>query len=145
MTSTGASVIVTSALLVLFPLPLNSLPSHVPVGALFDSADSQMELAFRSAINRVNDEGRYLKNSPLNGTVYRVLPGDSFKASKLTCEMLAGGVAAIFGPQSDTTSAHVQSICDTMAIPHIELRWDYREKRDQHSINLFPHPSKLGK
>ncbi|CAG0907065.1 unnamed protein product [Cyprideis torosa] len=59
--------------------------------------------------------------------------------------MLAGGVAAIFGPQSDTTSAHVQSICDTMTIPHIELRWDYREKRDQHSINLFPHPSKLGK
>ena len=42
------------------------------------------------------------------------------------CHLLRSGVAALFGPQSGTTSSHVQSICDAMEIPHIETRWDYR-------------------
>ena len=35
---------------------------------------------------------------------------------------------------------HVQSICDAMEIPHIETRWDFRLKRVDYSINLYPHP-----
>ena len=42
------------------------------------------------------------------------------------CHLLRSGVAAIFGPQSGQTSAHVQSICDAMEVPHVETRWDYR-------------------
>ena len=53
-------------------------------------------------------------------------------------------MAGLFGPQSSVTSSHVQSICDTLEIPHIETRWDYRMKRDDYSVNLYPHPHALG-
>ena len=54
------------------------------------------------------------------------------------------GLAALFGPQSGTTSSHIQSICDTLEIPHIETRWDYRLIRDDYSVNLYPHPRAIG-
>ena len=63
----------------------------------------------------------------------------------LVCHLLRSGVAALFGPQSGTTSSHVQSICDAMEIPHIETRWDYRLKRDDYSVNLYPHPTAISK
>lgn len=65
--------------------------------------------------------------------------------SPAVCHLLRSGVAALFGPQSGTTSSHVQSICDAMEIPHIETRWDYRLKRDDYSVNLYPHPQAISK
>lgn len=53
------------------------------------------------------------------------------------------GIAGIFGPQSEETSYHVQSLCDTMEIPHISTRWDPKQRRSSCSINLYPHPSIL--
>ena len=60
------------------------------------------------------------------------------------CKALKAGMAGLFGPQSSSTSSHVQSICDTLEIPHIETRWDYRMKREDYSVNLYPHPLALG-
>ena len=40
------------------------------------------------------------------------------------CHLLRTGVAALFGPESGTTSVHIQSICDAMEIPHIETRYN---------------------
>jgi hypothetical protein len=54
-------------------------------------------------------------------------------------------VAGLFGPESGTTSSHVQSICDAMEIPHIETRWDYLNKRDDYSINLYPSPKQISR
>ncbi len=55
------------------------------------------------------------------------------------------GVAAVFGPQSVETSAHVQSTCDVLHMPHMETRWDFKfDPPSNHSINLFPHPIALG-
>ena len=68
-----------------------------------------------------------------------------FHLCSLVCHLLRSGVAALFGPQSGTTSSHVQSICDAMEIPHIETRWDYRLKRDDYSVNLYPHPTAISK
>ena len=63
------------------------------------------------------------------------------------CHSLSQGVAALFGPNSPYTAHHVQSICDSKEIPHIETRWDYRVGpiREQYSINLFPYPPALSK
>lgn len=61
------------------------------------------------------------------------------------CEMMGSGVAGIFGPYSDATSDHVQSICDAMEIPHIEMRWDSRQRRGSCLVNLYPHPSTMTK
>lgn len=55
------------------------------------------------------------------------------------------GVSSIFGPQSNSISSHVQSICDTMEIPHLEMRWDYRIRRENCLVNLYPHPSVLSR
>ena len=60
------------------------------------------------------------------------------------CKALKNGMAGLFGPQSSVTSSHIQSICDTLEIPHIETRWDYRMKREDYSVNLYPHPLALG-
>lgn len=55
------------------------------------------------------------------------------------------GVSSIFGPQSNSIASHVQSICDTMEVPHLETRWDYRLRRENCLVNLYPHPSVLSK
>ena len=63
------------------------------------------------------------------------------------CHTLSQGVAALFGPTSPFTAHHVQSICDSKEIPHIETRWDYRagNMREQYSINLVPYPPTISK
>lgn len=62
------------------------------------------------------------------------------------CHLLRLGVSSIFGPQqSNSISNHVQSICDTMEIPHLEVRWDYRTRRESCLVNLYPHPSVLSR
>ena len=60
------------------------------------------------------------------------------------CKALDTGVAGLFGPQSSVTSSHIQSICDTLEVPHIETRWDYRLDREEYSLNLYPHPQTVG-
>ena len=52
------------------------------------------------------------------------------------------GVAAIFGPHNRFTSEHVQSMCDTMEMPHIYGRWEHSQTRGK-GINLFPHAETL--
>jgi ionotropic glutamate receptor len=60
------------------------------------------------------------------------------------CKALESGVAGLFGPQSGPTASHIQSICDTLEIPHIETRWVYSMEREDYSVNLYPHPQALG-
>jgi hypothetical protein len=35
---------------------------------------------------------------------------------------------AIFGPRSKANSEHIKSISDSMEIPYIETRWNYRSQ-----------------
>jgi hypothetical protein len=39
------------------------------------------------------------------------------------------GVVAIFGPASKFSSEHIRSITDSMEIPFIETRWNYRSQK----------------
>ncbi|GFW27494.1 glutamate receptor ionotropic, kainate 1 [Trichonephila clavipes] len=112
---------------------------------LFESGDEMLETAFKYAVERVNTDPRLLPNSRLTPQLERVERHDSFQAARKVCDLLSEGMAAMFGPQSNEGSAAVQSTCDVLEVPHIETRWDYRTKRDNHSINLFPHPSALGR
>jgi hypothetical protein len=59
------------------------------------------------------------------------------------CFLLEQGVAGIFGPQAGSTSPLVQSMCDTMDIPHVETSWDTKQRRQDFLVNLHPHPSTL--
>lgn len=55
---------------------------------------------------------------------------------------MRSGIAAVFGPQSSWSARHVQSVCDTLEVPHLETR-KYKISRGSCLVNLHPHPSAL--
>ena len=115
-------------------------------GNLFDESDPIQEAAFRYAIERVNTNRNVLaRNSKLTTTSERLPPNDSFTASKKVCQMFRNGVAAIFGPTSDDSCNHVQSMCQTVKIPHIQTRWNLMSTSSPLAINLHPHPLSMSK
>ena len=75
--------------------------------------------------------------------------------------MVRHGVAAIIGPQSEASVDHVQSMCQTMKIPHIQTHWDPKRfamdviknggrytgsnSNSPLSINLYPHPAAVSR
>jgi glutamate receptor, ionotropic, invertebrate len=61
----------------------------------------------------------------------------------LVCNLIRTGIAALFGPQDPMLSAHVQSICATLEIPHIAARWELEPPFRQSTINLYPSYSVL--
>ena len=65
--------------------------------------------------------------------------------SVAVCHLLEQGIAGIFGPRAGPTSPMVQSICDTMDIPHVETTWDTRQHRQDFLVNLYPHPFTLAR
>ncbi|XP_069184022.1 glutamate receptor ionotropic, kainate 2 isoform X2 [Procambarus clarkii] len=143
--SVGGVLGVVLVLLLAHLPPTTQLPKVITIGGLFDMGDEKQEIAFRYAVDSVNHRERLLSPSELHTMIEHIPPFDSFHASKRVCDLVRSGVAAIFGPQSGQTSAHVQSICDALEIPHIETRWDFRLRRDDYSVNLYPHPSSLSK
>ncbi|XP_071746528.1 glutamate receptor ionotropic, kainate 2 isoform X2 [Lepeophtheirus salmonis] len=130
-------------LLILFLHSGSPLPPSIKIG-LFDMADTIHEIAFRYAVDRINNDRDILPRTQLTAQIERIPPQDSFYASKRVCKALSDGLGGIFGPQSGVTSTHVQSICDSLEVPHVETRYDYRLTRDDYSINLYPHPHALG-
>ncbi|XP_011503888.1 PREDICTED: glutamate receptor ionotropic, kainate 1-like, partial [Ceratosolen solmsi marchali] len=122
-----------------------ALPDIIRIGGLFHSIDNKQEIAFRYAVEKINGNRNILPKSRLSAQIEEITPQDSFHASKRVCHLLKTGIAAIFGPQNAHTASHVQSICDTMEIPHLETRWDFRLKREGCLVNLYPHPSTLSK
>lgn len=67
--------------------------------------------------------------------------------SRIACELLEEGVAAIFGPASPHTRGIVASIAARYEIPHIEYVWRERErvqaeteenKISSMTINVYP-------
>ncbi|XP_063846656.1 glutamate receptor ionotropic, kainate 2-like isoform X3 [Scylla paramamosain] len=122
---------------------VGALPSTINIGAILDQDGDMQELAMRYAVERVNADPKMLPRSTLQPHIDRQPADDSFQASKRVCHLLSKGMAAIFGPQSENTANHVQSICDNKEIPHIETRYDYKLTRDEYSINLHPYPPAL--
>ncbi|CAD7092223.1 unnamed protein product [Hermetia illucens] len=121
------------------------LPDTIKIGGLFHTAGDPQEVAFRQAVEKINADRLILPGLKLVPEIEIISPHDSFHASKRVCYLLKLGVAAIFGPQSSHTAGHVQSICDTMEVPHLENRWDYRLRRESCLVNLYPHPSTLSR
>jgi len=122
---------------------LHALPSNIKIGGLFASDETQQEMIFRFAVDKINADTTLLSQSTLTTLIETISANDSFHVDKKVCGILRHGVVAIFGPLSSPTSIHVQSICDALEIPHIETRWDFQLERDDLSINLYPRPQVL--
>jgi ionotropic kainate glutamate receptor 2 len=54
----------------------------VHAGGLFHPADDRQEVAFRYAVERINDDRSILPRSRLSAQIERISPQDSFHASK---------------------------------------------------------------
>jgi len=64
------------------------------------------------------------------------------------CNQASLGVAAIFGPRSAGLAGYINSMCNTLEVPHIEARLEPRlDAHDQQvfSINVYPQTSHLSR
>ncbi|XP_015429531.1 PREDICTED: glutamate receptor ionotropic, kainate 2-like [Dufourea novaeangliae] len=118
-------------------------PKKVHIGGLFDNGE-EIQRAFETSVKTVNKERH---ENPEFANVFLVAESsqvemEPFQVSRKVCELMGTGVAGIFGPQNRISSEHVQSMCDTMEMPHIYARWEHSQTRGR-GINLYPHAETL--
>ncbi|XP_053396125.1 glutamate receptor ionotropic, kainate 2-like isoform X3 [Mercenaria mercenaria] len=120
---------------------------HFRVAALFEPEYEGMILAFQNAVTKVNMHSEVGPGKNIIYDLKTIAPHDSFVANKEVCrEMRApGGIAAVFGPVSEISRAHVQSLCNAFEIPHIQAVWDSRVPREYFSISVYPDHEVLGR
>ncbi|MGH0164537.1 UNVERIFIED_CONTAM: hypothetical protein FKN15_060058 [Acipenser sinensis] len=106
---------------------------------------SAEEQAFKFAVNNINRNRTLLPNTTLTYDIQRINIYDSFEASRKACDQLSLGVVAIFGPSHSSSSNAVQSICNALEVPHIQVRWKHHpmDNRDTFYANLYPDYSSL--
>uniref|UniRef100_A0A3P9ACM9 Glutamate receptor n=1 Tax=Esox lucius TaxID=8010 RepID=A0A3P9ACM9_ESOLU len=120
-------------------------------GGIFEQTEgpvplvSPEELAFKFAVNNINRNRTLLPNTTLTYDIQRINIFDSFEASRKACDQLSLGVVAIFGPSHSSSSNAVQSICNALEVPHIQVRWKHHpmDNRDTFYANLYPDYSSL--
>ncbi|XP_054746114.1 glutamate receptor ionotropic, kainate 2 [Anastrepha obliqua] len=103
-----------------------------------DQRDSSVEYSFKYAVYRINKDKMLLPNTQLIYDIEYAPRDDSFRTTKKICRQLESGVQVIFGPTDPLLAAHVQSICESFDVPHIETRIDYDTSTKEFSINLYP-------
>ena len=114
------------------------------VGGLFLNTEEREAQVFQLTAEDISSNHSILRGQ-LVALPELIEPHNSLKVSQSVCSLLQLGIAGIFGPHAGTTSPQVQSICDTMDIPHIETSWDASQQRQDFLVNLHPHPSILAK
>lgn len=125
-------------------LPI-SLPPVIRLGAIFteDQRASKIESAFKYAIYRINKDKTMLPDTQIVYDIEYISRDDTFRSTKKVCRQLETGVQAIFGPTDALLATHIQSICDSFGIPHIETRIDIDVNSKEFSINLYPSQHSL--
>ncbi|KAF3839380.1 hypothetical protein F7725_018097 [Dissostichus mawsoni] len=152
----------------------NGMPHVIRIGGIFEQTDgpvslvSAEELAFKFAVNSINRNRTLLPNTTLTYDIQRINIYDSFEASRkvngpltedvphfisqalfsyssVACDQLSLGVVAIFGPSHSSSSNAVQSICNALEVPHVQVRWKHHplDNRDSFYANLYPDYSSL--
>ncbi len=60
------------------------------------------------------------------------------------CNQAGLGIAAIFGPRNHDIAGHINSMCNTLEIPHIEVRLEpHMDELQLFSMNLYPDTTQL--
>jgi len=120
------------------------------ISAIFDDdGDKFLELAFKHAVDTVNRNRDILPGVELKPVIEKVRPDDTFAAEQKTCMLLEKSTVAIFGPRSRANSEHIRSITDSVEVPYIETRWNYRPQAamgsgGDYAFNLHPDITTLG-
>ncbi|XP_075975527.1 glutamate receptor ionotropic, kainate 2-like [Anticarsia gemmatalis] len=118
----------------------------VNIGAIFPP-NTVTEIAFSSALARASMESE--RYHFVMKVVYAPY-GDSFAASKAACELISGGVIAVFGPTDPVSASAVEAHCRAAKIPHIQAVWRPPpvrglERQSPPAINLYPEAVALSK
>nr|APZ81409.1 glutamate receptor ionotropic 1 [Adelphocoris lineolatus] len=123
----------------------SALPEVIKIGAVFEEGDEWSRYAFEAAIKIINEDESTLPGIKLEAAIAEepIPQYDIVGVENHVCDMMKAGVVGIVGPHSTEMSNHVQSLCDTMEIPHISARWDGQQRRSSCLVNLYPHPSVL--
>ncbi|XP_055512029.1 glutamate receptor ionotropic, kainate 3-like [Leucoraja erinacea] len=127
----------------------HGMPHVIRIGGIFELVESGTvgaeELAFKFAVNNINRNRTLLPNTTLTYDIQRINIYDSFEASRKACDQLSLGVVAIFGPSHSSSSNAVQSICNALEVPHIQIRWKHHpiDNRDSFYTNFYPDYSSL--
>ncbi|XP_069751924.1 glutamate receptor ionotropic, kainate 3-like [Narcine bancroftii] len=127
----------------------HGMPHVIRIGGIFELVEGGTvgaeELAFKFAVNNINRNRTLLPNTTLTYDIQRINIYDSFEASRKACDQLSLGVVAIFGPSHSSSSNAVQSICNALEVPHIQIRWKHHpmDNRDSFYTNFYPDYSSL--
>ncbi|XP_021362769.1 glutamate receptor ionotropic, kainate 2-like isoform X3 [Mizuhopecten yessoensis] len=140
-----AKIFWLGTLLLLHVTTSNSLQNTIRIGGLFENEHTGPKLALMHAIDEINLMNDILSHTLLVYEMQDVKPHDSFEANKKVCREVKTGIAAMFGPVSTISAGHVQSICNSLSIPHIQAHWDSRDNREYYSISLYPDYLSLSK
>uniref|UniRef100_A0A0K8T954 Glutamate receptor, ionotropic kainate 2 n=1 Tax=Lygus hesperus TaxID=30085 RepID=A0A0K8T954_LYGHE len=135
----------TAAILLAFAHISSALPEVIKIGAVFEEGDEWSRYAFEAAIKIINDDESTLPGIKLEAEIAEepIPQFDIVGVENHVCNLMKAGVVGIVGPHSTEMSNHVQSLCDTMEIPHISARWDGQQRRSSCLVNLYPHPAVL--
>nr|CDS26618.2 glutamate receptor ionotropic kainate 1 2 3 [Hymenolepis microstoma] len=145
-------------------LVTSSTALQLNVGVILEGADHGKADAFQKAIFSANERLKKTidhgsQEMSLNMTLRYIEMGDSFGAAEATCQLLSEGVVAVFGPDSPTTSAQSQWICQTHQVPYFLAQWNPLEILDDvadeygdnsaaglfnYTINLHPTHNEVG-
>ncbi|KAB0792649.1 hypothetical protein PPYR_14608 [Photinus pyralis] len=122
----------------LFRPGLAAYGDPLTIGALFSKDNSEVELAFKYAVqwhNIYSSEGTHYLTD-----VRKVPVKNMFTTSKIVCNMTntRPGVIAIFGYESARTSPMSRSVCKKLEIPYIETKWKSTKYPPLIALNFYP-------
>ncbi|XP_061388563.1 glutamate receptor ionotropic, kainate 2 [Musca vetustissima] len=116
-------------------------PRRLP-RAIFFKGESELELAFDTAIQDINylNPEYQLEFNPIKRYLSE---DDSIILQEMACDLLNNGVAAIIGPSSATKSDIVNVLCNLTGIPHLQFDWngeetDMVQSKYFYTINVAP-------
>ncbi|KAK0092608.1 hypothetical protein PV326_001041 [Microctonus aethiopoides] len=135
-------LLMKSIFIIALPIIL-AFPKRITLGGLFLDGDPSQQAFILSinAVNKMRHSSEEFSNVFLVPEILTVTQ-DPYEVSQNVCSLVGTGVAAIFGPQDEISSGHVQSMCDTMDVPNIVTRWDTNLVRLK-AINFYPHSETL--
>lgn len=115
------------------------LPPRVPIAVLFHPEDHPLQhLALRYALQYIYADPELLPGTELYEVELNMSQADSFSTGKRVCGVVSEGVAAVFGPRAPATMGIVQSICETLEVPNLQIYPEVPEYRGHCLINLHP-------
>ncbi|KAK3891725.1 hypothetical protein Pcinc_004391 [Petrolisthes cinctipes] len=134
----GGCLIITIIILLVTSSTLVSTAEHVRID------DQRHVTAFRYAVDAINSDSSFLTTTHLSSQVEQISQlTPSPPQERVVCSLLSSGVVSIFGPKSPRSSWHVQSVCDSLEVPHVHTSSHYSDVGTDFSLYLYPHPDTL--